>query len=51
MLYATTRRYALGWAPDRLAVALGLMLRQSVQDEGSWGVIDALTDLVGGIVC
>ncbi len=49
VLYDATR--AAGWSLSviSLAVNLDLMLAKGSQDEARWGVIDALTDLLGRI--
>lgn len=48
-IYALTRLGAQSWSPSRLALTLNLMLKRRVQTEGSWGGVDAIADLLGGI--
>lgn len=48
-IYAITRLGAHTWSSNRLALTLNVMLRRRVQTEGSWGGVDAIADLLGGI--
>ncbi len=49
VLYDATRATAWNWSVVFLMINLDLMMTKGSQDEAKWGVIDALTDLLGRI--
>ena len=47
--YGLTLAEAAGWSNAGLTSALRVLMPRTDKSEGTWGTIDALADLLGGI--